>query len=255
MALSGRIVRTFVASVVLMLNMEAAAQVLHLISEFTGRSFSGTVQVSWPVVFRNCTFKTDSVLISHSYGVLLTGCRIECSNPALYLAGSGSGVIMDDCEVTGPDYIKPALIPSATDRTYLAGLILNGHECSADEEQENIIDMDGLELADAVHDVAAGKKTEKPLFMTIWSDHSSLKCGDSAVVSVSGLSEDMFIGWHSADTALTLKVRDNPLRCTVFVNGPSQDEHKALVRAFTDYGLEAAVEIRIGSDKQEKSKR
>lgn len=255
MVISGRIVRTILASLVLMLHMGVTAQVLPVINEFTGRTFNGTVQVSWPVLFRNCTFRTDSVLFSHSYGVLLTGCKIECSNPVLYLAGSGSGVIMDDCEVTGPDYIKPALMSSATDRTYLAGLMLNGHECSVDEEQENIIDIDGLELADAVHDVAAGEKTDNPLFMTIWSDHSSIGGGDSAVVSVSGLTDGMFIGWHSDDTTVTLKVRDNPRKCTVFVNGPFRNEHKALVRAFTDYGLEAAVELLIESDKQKKRKR
>ena len=247
MAVSGRFVR-IVFTLALLFCSSARAQVLPLLNEFQGVTFNGTVQVSWPVLYRNCTFRTDSILLSRSYGALLVGCNIECANSTLYLTGTGSGVILKDCRITGCEQIFPSPELSATDRTYVADLILNGHECSAQDEQEHVIDIDGLELADAVQTVASGGKTARPLIMVISADNGELKCGESAMLSVRGLPQDMFVGWYTPDTLLTLKVSDDPMKCCVSVTQPVEQSHNAIISAYTDYGLEAALNICILSD-------
>ena len=45
------------------------AQVLPILNSFSNRTFNGTVDVSWPVLFDGCIFVTDSVVLRHSYGV------------------------------------------------------------------------------------------------------------------------------------------------------------------------------------------
>lgn len=245
MAMSRRFVHTVITLVSLTLTTGAGAQVLPLLNEFTGREFTGTVQVSWPVLFRNCTFRTDSVLLSRSYGSVLIGCNIECNNQALYLAESGSGIIMSDCNVTGCNEVVPALKSTPADRTYVTGLKVNGHECPVPDDQDVVIDPEGLGLADAIDALAGGVRTDSPFIMVMTSKAKQLSSGDKALLSVRGLTGDMFIGWHTPDTALTLRVGDNPMECVVSLNEPVDETRKAVVTAHTDYGLEAAVVIEL----------
>jgi len=248
MAVSGRFVRVVFVTLALLHLSGTRAQVLPLINEFSGMTFNGTVQVSWPVLYRNCTFRTDSILMSRSYGAVLVGCDIECTNSTLYLTGSGSGVVMQDCRISGCEQIVPALNMSMTERTYISGLTLNGHEFTAQEDQEDLIDIDGLEMADAVQAITGGGKTDSPLIMVMTADDRQLKYGGSTMLSVRGLTEGMFVGWYTADTLLMLKVDEDPMKCRVSVNRPVIEDHDAIVSVYTEYGLEAAVKISIESD-------
>lgn len=245
MAMALRFVRNVCVMLALLNFSIAGAQVLPLMNEFSGMRFNGTVQVSWPVLYRNCTFRTDSILLSRSYGAVLVGCTIECSNPTLYLTQTGSGVIMQGCSVSGCQQIMPSVNMSSSDRIYISDLILNGHECSAQDDQEHVIDIDGLELAESVRTIASGQKTDRPLFMVMTAGTGVLRYGESTVLSVRGLSDDMFIGWHSPDSLLALKVLDDPFMCSVSLKHPVTESHSAIVEAYTEYGLEASVNIEI----------
>ena len=76
----------------------ASAQTVPALDTFSGRTFEGTVYASWPVVFDGCTFITDSVVLNHSYGTVFRNCSIESRTGVLYMAESGDGIILADCE-------------------------------------------------------------------------------------------------------------------------------------------------------------
>ena len=103
-----------------------SAQMLPLLNSFRSRTFDGTVDVSWPVEFDGCTFLTDSVVLSHSYGAVFRNCRFESRSGKLYLAENGSGMIMSGCEITGCDGFSFSRHPEPTDRNYVTDVNVNG---------------------------------------------------------------------------------------------------------------------------------
>lgn len=119
----------------------ASAQVLPVLNTFSGRTFEGTLDVSWPVLFDGCTFRTDGLVLKHSYGAVFRNCTFECKGGRLYIAGSGDGIILADCEVKGCDGLSISREFSAAYRNYVTGVTVNGDECSVLDEQETIIDI------------------------------------------------------------------------------------------------------------------
>ena len=195
----------------------AWAQVLPVLNTFSGRTFEGPVDVSWPVLFDGCTFQTDGVVLKHSYGAVFRNCRFECKGGQLCIAESGDGIILADCEVNGCDALSICREYSPASRNYITGVRVNGEECSVLDEQETIIDIDGLEMAESVRGESDG-----PLFMIM----------------------SMFVGWQSSDAGLKLTVDADGLGCRVYAPG-IKGNSKAVISAYTEYGLEAAVEIEL----------
>ena len=225
-----------------------SAQVLPLIGGFRNSTFQGTLDVSWPVLFDNCTFVTDSIVLRHSYGALFRNCTFESRSGQLYLAESGSGMILVDCEATGCNEVRFSLKQSDADRNYVCGIKVNGDECIVLDDQDCIIDIEGLEVEESVRGESDG-----PLIMIMSADRMSLKAGETAMVQVYGLTDGMFVGWHSSNPELTLSV-DDPFICKV--TAPQQIETGAavVISAYTEYGLEAACEILLMPDQKEVSK-
>lgn len=217
----------------------AWAQVLPVLNTFSGRTFEGPVDVSWPVLFDGCTFRTDGVVLKHSYGAVFRNCKFECKGGQLCIAESGDGIILADCEVNGCDVLSICREYKAASRNYITGVTVNGEECSVLDEQETIIDIDGLEMAESVRGESDG-----PLFMIMSADKNVLRKGEIAYVHLRGLEEGMFVGWQSSDPGLKLTVDADGLGCRVYAAG-IKGNSKAVISAYTEYGLEAAVEIEL----------
>ena len=215
-----------------------SAQVLPLLNSFRSRTFDGTVNVSWPVEFDGCTFLTDSVVLSHSYGAVFRNCRFESRSGKLYLAESGSGMIMAGCEVTGCDGFSFSRHPGPADRNYVTDVTVNGSELDVLEEQESVIEIDGLGLAGSVEGVSHG-----PLLMLMSTPGKVLMAGETATLRVRGLEEGMFIGWHVSDSTVSIRVGDDPFSCLVTVPEHETGKKSFMVCAYTEYGLEAACEL------------
>jgi len=216
-----------------------SAQILPVLNSFSNRTFNGTVDVSWPVLFDGCTFVTDSIVLRHSYGAVFRNCRFESKTGVLYLAERGNGIILADCEVTGSDGLVMSMNYNPAYRNYITCVTVNGEECSVLDEQESIIDIDGLELAESVRGGSAG-----PMFMLASSDCKVLESGDSAYLRLLGLEKGMFVGWKSSDDGLKLIVDDDGMGCLIYaadVKGISG----AVISAYTEYGLEAAYNILV----------
>lgn len=218
------------------------AQVLPILNSFSNRTFNGTVDVSWPVLFDGCTFVTDSVVLSHSYGAVFRNCRFESNTGVLYVADSGDGMILADCEVTGCDGLIMSRIFNPAYRNYITGVTVNSEECSVLDEQETIIDIDGLELAERVLG-----KSDGPLFMVMSSDCKELDEGELAHLRVRGLEKGMFVGWRSSVPGLRLAVDDDGLGCRVYADNV-ETINETIISAYTEYGLEAASLIRFVSE-------
>ena len=165
-----------------------SAQVLPLLNSFRSRTFDGTVNVSWPVEFDGCTFLTDSVVLSHSYGAVFRNCRFESRSGKLYMAESGSGMIMAGCEVTGCDGFSFSRHPGPADRNYVTDVTVNGSELDVLEEQESVIEIDGLGLAGSVEGVSHG-----PLLMLMSAQRNMLKAGETSTLQVRGLEEGKWV--------------------------------------------------------------
>ena len=133
-----------------------------MLNSFRSRTFNGTVDVSWPVEFDGCTFLTDSVVLSRSYGAVFRNCRFESRSGKLYMAESGSGMILSGCEITGCDRFSFSRNPEPADRNYVADVTVNGSELNVPEEQESVIEIDGLDLAMSVEGGSRG-----PLLMPL----------------------------------------------------------------------------------------
>lgn len=217
----------------------ARAQVLPVLNTFTGRTFEGTVNVSWPVLFDGCTFRTDEVVLKHSYGVVFRNCKFEGKGGNLYIAESGDGIILADCEVTGCDALSICKEYRPANRNYITDVTVNGEECTVLDEQETIIDIDGLELEESVRGESDG-----PMFMIMNSDKSELTKGEIAYLQVRGLDKGMFVGWSASDWGIRLTVDEDGLGCRVYAADVS-DLNSVVVSAYTEYGLEAAYEIKI----------
>jgi len=217
----------------------AEAQILPVLNSFRNRTFTGTVDVSWPVEFEGCTFITDSVVLRHSYGAVFSNCTFESQNGVLYMAGDGDGIILSDCDVKGCKELRFSRMPSLADRNYINGVRLNGVECSVLDEQTGIIDIDGLELAECV-----SGKSDGPMIMIITADKSVLRKDEIVYLQIRGLEKGMFVGWLSSDSDLKLTVDNDGLGCRVYafkVKGIK----RAVISAYTEYGLEAAYEITV----------
>ena len=115
---------------------------------------------------------------------------------------------------------------------------MNGEECSVLDEQEGIIDIEGLELADRVMD---GKG---PLIMIMSADKRVLRSGEIAYLHLRGLEKGMFVGWQASDPGLKLTVDEDGMGCRVYA-ASIKGNRKAVISAYTEYGLEAAVEIEL----------
>ena len=217
----------------------AWAQVLPVLNTFSGRTFEGPVDVSWPVLFDGCTFQTDGVVLKHSYGAVFRNCRFECKGGQLCIAESGDGIILADCDVNGCDALSICREYSPASRNYITGVRVNGEECSVLDEQETIIDIDGLEMEGSVRGESDG-----PLFMIMSADKNVLRKGEIAYLHLRGLKEGMFVGWQSSDAGLKLTVDADGLGCRVYAPG-IKGNGKAVISAYTEYGLEAAVEIEL----------
>lgn len=218
----------------------ARAQVLPVMNIFSGRTFEGTVDVSWPVLFDGCTFRTDGTVIKHSYGAVFRNCTFECTGSELFIAESGDGIILADCEVKGCEALSLSREFSPASRNYIAGVTVNGDECTVLDEQETITDIDGLELADCVRGESDG-----PMFMIMSADKNVLREGEIAYVHIRGLEKGMFVGWQSSDKGLKLTVDEDGMGCRVYA-AQVKDLTRTVISAYTEYGLEAAVEITIG---------
>lgn len=227
-----------VLMVLLPLGKGLSAQVLPVLNTFSGRTFEGTVDVSWPVLFDGCTFITDDVVINHSYGAVFRNCTFQCKGGKLYIADSGDGIILADCTVTGCESLSISRRFSAASRNYISGITVNGEECSVLDEQEGIIDIEGLELADRVMD---GKG---PLIMIMSADKRVLRSGEIAYLHLHGLEKGMFVGWQASDPGLKLTVDEDGMGCRVYAVS-IKGNRNAVISAYTEYGLEAAVEIEL----------
>lgn len=217
----------------------ARAQVLPVLNSIKGRTFEGTVDVSWPVLFDGCTFVTDSVVLRHSYGAVFRNCTFESRTGVLYLADKGDGIILTDCEVKGCDGLMFAREYRNTDRNYLTGVTVNGDECSVLDEQQTIIDIDGLELAESARGVSDG-----PVIMLMSCDRKVIERGDSAYFRLRGLDDGMFVGWQCSVDGLRMTVDKDGLGCMVYADNVKK-ECVAVISAYTEYGLEAAFGITL----------
>lgn len=220
-----------------------SAQVLPVLNSFTGRTFDGTVDVSWPVEFDGCTFVTDSIVLRHSYGVLFRNCNFVSRSGVLYFAESGDGMIVADCSITGcdePEFSRNRLL---SDRNYVTGSSVNDEEWLVSDEQEQIIDIDGLALSESIR-----SNTKGPLIMVVSADRKELKGSETARLTVRGLEKDMFVGWQSSDSIVKLSVDDESV-CTVYAPQTVADRISVVVAAYTEYGLEAACTLALMPEK------
>lgn len=217
---------------------KVSAQVLHTLNSFRSRTFDGTVNVSWPVEFDGCTFVTDSVVLSRSYGAVFRNCRFESRSGRLYMADSGSGIILADCDITGSEGFSFSRNPMPADRNYITGVTVNGNEFDVQDEQESVIEIDGLELAGSVAGTSHG-----PLLMLMSTSANVLNAGETAMLRVRGLDDGMFIGWHVSDSTVSIKVGDDPCVCTVTAPSQVMEQGGFMVCAYTEYGLEAACRL------------
>jgi len=221
-----------------------SAQVLPMLNSFSGRTFTGTVDVSWPVEFNGCTFVTDSVILHRSYGAVFRNCTFESNTGNLYMADAGDGIILVDCQVAGCKELRFSCNPALSDRNYITGVLVNGEECSVLDEQEGIIDIDGLDIEKSARGVSAG-----PLIMVMSADRINLKSGESAVLTVRGLENGMFVGWQSSDPAIDLSV-EGDFSCMVTAPAGITEGGTVVISAYTEYGLEAACTLKLIPDEQ-----
>ena len=82
------------------------------------------------------------------------------------------------------------------------------------------------------------------MFMIMSADKNTLRKGEIAYLHLRGLEEGMFVGWQSSDAGLKLTVDADGLGCRVYAPG-IKGNSKAVISAYTEYGLEAAVEIEL----------
>ena len=111
---------------------------------------------------------------------------------------------------------------------------------------------DGQDLA-LVHDdgvafgvAVAGSVADGsgPLIMIMSADKNVLREGEIAYVHIRGLEKGMFVGWQSSDKGLKLTVHEDGMGCRVYA-AQVKDLTRAVISAYTEYGLEAAVEIEL----------
>ena len=186
-----------------------SARTLPVLNRFSNRSFDGTVQVSWPVLFEGCTFRTDSIVLSRSYGAILHNCRIESTS-------------------------------AARDRNYVSGVTIDGREYEVPDDDETVTDIEGLALDDIVNGLREG-----PMVLSIQADKTDLEAGEMATLRVRGLDEGMFLGWSASDPEAVIKVNADGFSCSVTMPADTREPCSVVVSAHTEYGLEAAEVIQV----------
>lgn len=221
------------------------AQVLPILNSFSNMTFNGTVDVSWPVLFDGCTFVTDSIVLRHSYGAVFRNCRFESKTGVLYLADSGDGMILADCELAGCDGLVMSRFFNPAYRNYITGVTVNSEECSVLDEQETTVDIDGLELAEKVLDNSDG-----PLFMVMSPEGKNPVNGEAVHLRIRGLEKGMFVGWRSSDPGLRLDVDDDGFGCRIYADNV-ESVREVMISAYTEYGLEAALMIQLAPETKE----
>ena len=214
----------------------ASAQVLPVQGCFRDTTFDGTLDVAWPVLFDGCTFRTDSVVLKRSCGALFRNCVIESRSGVLYMAAGGDGMILADCELKGCTAFRFTPHADPYSRNYVSGVTVEGAEYVTPDEDESVIDMDGLPLCDIVNGKAQG-----PLFIRINADKEMAAPGDTVSLQLMGLDEDEFVGWRSSAPEAKIKAQDAQ-RCLVSI---PDGEKEVAVWAYTEYGLEAACLINV----------
>ena len=213
-----------------------SARTLPVLNRFSNRSFDGTVQVSWPVLFEGCTFRTDSIVLSRSYGALFRNCVFESRSGVLYMAGGGDGMILADCELKGCRDLRFSPVADSCSRNYVSGVTIDGREYEVPDDCESVIDMDGLPLRDIVDGTAAG-----PLFIQITADKTIAHPNDTVSLKLMGLDEGEFVGWRSSVPYANV-TPDGPLSCSFIIPDVGND---FTIYAYTEYGLEAACTISV----------
>ena len=222
-----------------------SAQVLPVLNSFTGRTFNGTVDVSWPVEFDGCTFITDSIVLRHSYGALFRNCHFESRSGVLYMAESGDGMILTDCTVNGCNEPGFSRNVQLSDRNYITGVSVNGEEWLVPDDQEQIIDIDGLAFSESIRSNLNG-----PMILVLSADRNELRGGQTVRITVRGLDNDMFIGWHTMDSTVVLSVNDVS-GCTVHAPQTVTEKRSVVVAAYTEHGLEAACTLILMPENQD----
>jgi hypothetical protein len=159
------------------------------------------------------------------------------------MAGGGDGMILSDCDVTGCSELRFSMKETAADRNYVTGVRVNADECTVLDDQESIIEIDGLDLDDCVRGDLNG-----PLILIMSADRTTLKAGETATICLRGLQDDMFVGWKASDPATRLTV-DGAFTCRVTAPEQIDGNRTMVVSAYTEYGLEAACVITLDSGK------
>ena len=222
-----------------------SAQVLPVLNSFSNRNFKGTVDVSWPVLFERCTFTTDSIVLRHSYGAVFRNCKFECTDGVLFIAESGDGIILADCDINGCKAFRFSRAPGQSDRNYVTDVRLDGEEYSVPDDQETITEIDGLELGERVTGGLSG-----PLIMMMSADRNILKHGESTELRVRGLEQGMFVGWRSSESDVRIVVEGDGYSCRVYAPDSIGKQENVIISAYTEYGLEAACQLQLMPDTQ-----
>ena len=80
--------------------------------------------------------------------------------------------------------------------------------------------------------------------MIMSADKRVLRSGEIAYLHLRGLEEGMFVGWQASDRSLKLTVDEDGMGCRVYAES-IKGNSRAVISAYTEYGLEAAVEIEL----------
>lgn len=225
MAMCSKILECAVAA--LLAVCPACAQRIPADYSYRGMTFRGTLFLPSTAVFNDCHFETDSIVLERSFGAVFRNCTFESRSDVLYMAAEGSGIVLVDCIVTGPQRLQFAVKPQPADRNYMTGLKMNGLECESDESA-NVIELDGLEMGNAVRKPDLGKEI---LFARIRKDGDRL--------TMTGLDSEMFVGWASDSPAVSIEAAADP---GVFMLRGHGD---AVVSAYTEYGIEASIAVHM----------
>ncbi len=219
-----------------------SAQVLHARSSSVGSTYYGTQSLRGPLVFDSCTFVTDSVVLDYADGVLFSNCRFETTGGKLYLADSGSGIILVDCIVYGADTIVMTRRPQEQDRHYVCNVMSDGTEYVFPEDCNTIIDIEGTNLERFARGMEQG-----PVFVNMYQDRINLHEAQTATLRLEGLEPGMFVGWQFEDSCAQLDIDRSYGEFACRITAPQTIEHtrNIYVTAFTEYGHEVMACLRL----------
>ena len=187
----------------------------------------------------------DSIVLRHSYGAVFRNCKFECTDGVLFIAESGDGIILADCDINGCKAFRFSRTPGQSDRNYVTDVRLDGEEYSVPDDQETITEIDGLELGERVTGGLSG-----PLIMMMSADRNTLKRGESTELRVRGLEQGMFVGWRSSESDVRIVVEGDGYSCRVYAPDSIGKQENVIISAYTEYGLEAACQLQLMPDTQ-----